>query len=274
LEVKVLEAEGNSVRFILSQSSPAFANALRRIMISEVPCMAIEDVFFYENTSTLDDETIAHRLGLIPLTTDLDSYVLPEECECKSEMGCSRCRATATLEVEALDGRKTVYSGDLKFDDPHIRPVSDKIPIIKLEVNQKLKFEAYAKLGTGKKHAKWQPVAVAAYKYMPNIRINLKKCDACRVCVDACPKNILQVEKDVIVVVDPVSCTLCYECVKACPQDPSAVDVSWDDTTLIFNLESVGGLSAKQVLFKATEILKKKAEEVTKKLAVKGGKQT
>lgn len=273
MEVKVLEAAENHIRFILSKSSPAFANALRRIMISEVPSMAIEDVFFYENTSALDDETIAHRLGLIPLTTDLRSYVLPDECECKSEMGCSRCRATATLEVEALNERKTVYSGDLKFDDPHIHPVSDKVPIIKLEANQRLKFEAYARLGTGKKHSKWQPVSTAAYKYMPKIKIDLKKCDACRVCVDACPKSILKVEKDVIVVVDPVSCTLCYECVKACPQDPSAVEVSWDDTTLIFNLESLGGLPVRQILFKAAEVLKGKAEKVAGELTVKGGKK-
>ena len=69
------------------------------------PAMAIEDVIIIDNTSVLYDEIVAHRLGLIPLKTDLDAYVLPEECDCKSELGCSKCRASFTLEAEAVDER-------------------------------------------------------------------------------------------------------------------------------------------------------------------------
>ena len=165
MEVQILERGENSLKFILTDSYPAFANALRRIMIAEVPCMTIEDVFFYENLSPLNDEMIAHRLGLIPLKTDLDTYALPEKCVCKSEMGCNKCRVIATLEAEAVDSPLTVYSGDIKFENPDIQAVSDKIPIIKLALGQKIKFEAHAKLGIGKQNAKWQPVSAGAYKY-------------------------------------------------------------------------------------------------------------
>lgn len=134
-------------------------------MISEVPCMTIDDVFFYENISSMNDEMIAHRLGLIPLKTDLDSYNLPEKCDCKSEMGCNKCRAMATLEAVADESLVTVYSSDIKFDNPDVHPVSDRIPIIKLAPGQRIKFEAHAKLGIGKQHAKWQPVSACAYKY-------------------------------------------------------------------------------------------------------------
>lgn len=43
------------------------ANAFRRILLSEVPTMAIERVVLYQNTSIIQDEVLAHRLGLIPI---------------------------------------------------------------------------------------------------------------------------------------------------------------------------------------------------------------
>ena len=75
MEVDIPEDKGDSVRFILRESFPAFANALRRVILAEVPVMAIEDVIFVENTSVMYDEILAHRLGLVPLKTDLDAYV-------------------------------------------------------------------------------------------------------------------------------------------------------------------------------------------------------
>ncbi len=107
------------------------------------------------------------RLGLTPLKTDLDAYSLPEDCKCQSEFGCPECRVTLTLDSEAKEGTRTVYSGEIISDNPEIMPVSDRIPIIKLAKNQKLKLEAYARLGRGKVHAKWQPVSMCAYKYYP-----------------------------------------------------------------------------------------------------------
>ena len=98
MDIKIIEEKDNSLRFLLKDVDHAYANALRRAMIAEVPAMAIEDVIMLENTSVLYDEVIAHRLGLIPLKTDLEAYVLPEDCDCKSELGCSKCRASFTLD--------------------------------------------------------------------------------------------------------------------------------------------------------------------------------
>ncbi len=169
MDIKILSKEIDTLRFILSDVSPAFANAIRRIMISEVPVMAIDDVMILENNSVMYDEILAHRLGLIPVTTDL-GYNLPEECSCQSELGCERCRASFSLEVEASDPVEVVYSSHLKPENPEVRPVSDKIPIVKLAQGQKLKLEAYARLGRGKAHAKWQPVSAATYNYDPKAR--------------------------------------------------------------------------------------------------------
>ena len=51
------------------------ANSLRRIIISEVPTMAIEKVTIYQNTSIIADEVLAHRLGLIPILADPVDFV-------------------------------------------------------------------------------------------------------------------------------------------------------------------------------------------------------
>jgi len=271
MEIKVLERDENSIRLILTDSSPAFANALRRIMISEVPSMVIDDVFFYENQSALDDETIAHRLGLIPLKTDLDSYVLPEECECKSEMGCNRCRAMLTLEAEATTSAKTVYSGELKSEDPDIVPVSPRIPVIKLAPGQKIKFEAISRLGTGKQHAKWQPVSACGYKYLPVIEINQRLCDACKECIEACPKKVLDLKDDKVAVVNLLACTLCMECVKRCHTQPQAIAVKGDNTSFVFYIETTGTLPVERVVSQAVKILIGEVEEFVKAVKAAGG---
>ena len=68
------------------------------------------------------------------------------------------------LDSEATDKTKIVTSGELVSEDELVKPVSKEIPIIVLAPNQKLKFEAYARLGTGKDHAKWQPTSAAVVK--------------------------------------------------------------------------------------------------------------
>ena len=164
MDIKVLSREQDTLRFVLSDVSPAFANALRRIILAEVPVMAIDDVMILENNSVMYDEILAHRLGLIPVTTD-QTYNLPEECTCKSDLGCEKCRATLSLEVEAADPVEVVYTSNLKPENPEVKPVSDKIPIIKLAQGQRVKLEAYARLGRGRDHAKWQPAPACTYSY-------------------------------------------------------------------------------------------------------------
>ena len=141
-----------------------YVNALRRLAISEVPTLAIDDVVMIENSSVVHDEAVAHRLGMIPLYTDLKRFVMPHDCDCKSTLGCSKCRVLLVLDAEAVERTRIVTSGELKSEDEEVRPVSDDIPIVTLAPGQKVKFEAYARLGNGKSHAKWQPTSAAIVK--------------------------------------------------------------------------------------------------------------
>jgi len=271
LEIKIIDKNDFVARLIIEGVDSAFMNSLRRIIVAEVPAMAIDDVVVIENSSMLHDEILAHRLGFIPLKTDLDSYNLPEECSCKSELGCNLCRASLTLDVEAEGSVRTVYSGDLVSENPNIMPVSGKIPVVKLAPDQHLKLEGYARLGKGSKHAKWQPVSMCAYKHFPKVKINERECDSCGKCVDTCPKRVLSVSEGgkKLELRNVVECTVCHDCVDACPKSPPAIDVSWDKDIFVMDIESTGALPIDRILFEAVKILNHKFESFLEQLAVK-----
>ncbi len=250
-------------RFTLSDSSPAFANAFRRTMIGEVPTLAIEDVRIYDNNSALFDEVLAHRLGLIPLKTDLGTYVSMEECSCGGE-GCPSCCATYTLSVE---GPRIVYSSDLIPQDPDTAPVHDNIPIVKLVEDQKIVLEARAVLNTGTQHAKWQPTLACGYKSYPVITID-DRCDACGMCVDECPRGVLALGSRSVEVVEGKleDCSLCKLCEKACLAggigESPAIHINQDDTRYLFVVESDGSLPVREIMEHALLCIKKKSEDL------------
>ena len=162
--VEVVEKSNERIVVRFNNIPRQYVNSLRRLAISEVPTLAIDDVVILENSSVMHDEAVAHRLGLVPLRTDPGRFVMPHECDCKSTLGCSKCRVLLVLDSEANEKTKVVTSGEMVSEDELVKPVSKDIPIIVLAPNQKLKFEAYARLGIGKDHAKWQPTAAAVVK--------------------------------------------------------------------------------------------------------------
>jgi DNA-directed RNA polymerase subunit D len=169
IKIEILKKSEESIKFSVEGMKPSFANALRRIMITEVPTMAIEWVDFKKNDSALYDELIAHRLGLIPLTYDKKNYKLPEECR-EANVKDSQCFAKLKLKKK---GPCIVYSGDLESDDESVKPVFDKIPIVELLEDQEIELIAYSRLGYGKEHIKWQG-AVVGYSIDDNGKITFE----------------------------------------------------------------------------------------------------
>jgi DNA-directed RNA polymerase subunit D len=66
-----------------------------------------------------------------------------------------------TLDSGVSDETRTVLSGDLKSKDDSVIPTSKDIPIVTLAPGQSLKFEAYARLGKGTEHARWNSATIA-----------------------------------------------------------------------------------------------------------------
>ncbi|QLH06178.1 DNA-directed RNA polymerase subunit D [Nitrosopumilus ureiphilus] len=159
--LEVISKDNQKIAIKLKGVPLQYANALRRVCLNGVPVFAVDTVDIIENSSVLPDEGLAHRLGLIPLKTDLGRFNEPSKCECKSETGCSNCRVMLVLDSGDSDVTRTILSNELSSEDESIKPVSDKIPIVQLAPGQRIKVECYARLGRGIEHAKWNSANIS-----------------------------------------------------------------------------------------------------------------
>ena len=157
----VISKDSEKISIKLKGVPLQYANALRRVCLNGVTVFAIDTVDIIENTSVLPDEGLAHRLGLIPLKTDLSRFNEPSKCDCQSESGCSNCKILLVLDSGEAEETRSVLSSELSSEDETIKPVSGKIPIIQLAPGQQIKIECYARLGRGTEHAKWNSSNVA-----------------------------------------------------------------------------------------------------------------
>ncbi len=254
LKLRILKSSEMEIEVMVEDIKPALANSLRRAMMTEVPTMCIEDVEIYQNSSSIYDEILAHRLGLVPLKTDLDDYVLPENCTCDGE-GCPSCSLIFILDRE---GPGTVYSGDLQSEDPRIFPVSDEIPLVKLAEGERVRMECVAKLGRGIDHAKWQP-GVISYKNIHRVEIPE---DCPSEVVEKCTRGVFGLEDYEVVVKDTTRCNMCGVCQKICPD----IKITTDESSFVFKIESNGALSAERIFLEGVDALRRKAEEFADKL--------
>ena len=272
LSIKILEKSDREIKFIIGGVTPAFVNAIRRVLISEIPIMSFDEIVFLENTSVLYDEIIAHRIGLVPIKNDPNEILSILESDINE---FSKREAVFVLEEEAREGVKTIYSGDLKprstfgGEAINIEIANKKIPLVKLAEGQRLVLEAYARYGLGKNHAKFQ-ATIASYKYMPLIEINEKLCDLCGECVRACPKNVLEIVEGKLQVRDRTLCSLCNACVEVCPQ--GAIKVKGLDDQFIFKIENLGILSPADAFLIALKVIEKRLKLLEESLLEIGKK--
>lgn len=256
MKVKVLKKNDKRIKLMIEDIDSALAGELRRIMVSEVPTLAIEWVDFVKNGSVLWDEIVASRLGLIPLVFKPKSYKFKKDCKCGGK-GCTHCQVTLSL---VKKGPCVVYSKNLIPSDKKVKPVYDKIPITELTEGQELKFEAIAELGLGKNHAKWQ-AAIVGYRAIPKITIggggNAKEY------ADGCPKKVFTFRNKKLKVAKPLECNLCMTCVDL---SKGAIKVETNEKNFLFKLETACGLKPKEIVMKSIEILNDKLNEFSKDL--------
>jgi DNA-directed RNA polymerase subunit D len=147
--IQILNNDDKKISIRLKGVSLHYANALRRICLNGIPIFAIDTVDIIENTSVLADENIAHTLGMIPLKTELEGF---DE---------SKSRVMLILDSGDTENTKTVTTAELESKDQVIKPISKQIPIAYLAPGQRIKLEAYARLGRGTEHAKWNSANVS-----------------------------------------------------------------------------------------------------------------
>ncbi|MBI4896174.1 MAG: DNA-directed RNA polymerase subunit D [Candidatus Aenigmarchaeota archaeon] len=255
MNLKLLNKTDDMMNFILENSNPAFANALRRTMVHEVAVMSIEAADVEENSSGLFDEMLVHRLGLIPLTFDPSLYSVKEDCSC-DQKGCSKCEVVLVLEKQ---GPCVVKAGDFKSTAPDVKATDAEIPIVELLEGQRLKVEAIAQLGYGRQHAKWQ-AAIAGYKYLPKVKITSD--EDIEESLRLCPANVFEKKDGKVVVAREENCILCMKCTEVSP----GVKVSAKDDAFVFTVETVSGLTPEQILEHSLDSLEKRSNEFIKEL--------
>ena len=261
MKTSIVSLTDDTIRFVVSGINTAFANTLRRTMSTEVPIMTIEDIFYFDNSSLVPDEILAHRLGLTPLTTDLDTYILPEDCDCEAELGCPKCRAVLTMDVESGEDTVTVYSGDMTPDDPKTAPASKGIPLAKLAPGQAIRFEAYAQLGQGKTHVKWCPTSMCVYQNVSLVPVG----DTAKAteCISNCGDAAVM-DGDNVKIIDIQKFEACTPCRELIPRDIILDSLVEDE--FLFTVESNGALAPERIVTEAVKILKKRLAAVVTKV--------
>lgn len=254
MEFKILEKNDEIIKFVVDGINSALAGELRRIMMVEIPTLAVEWIDFRKNNSVLWDEIIANRLGLIPLEFDTKFYNFKKDCKCGGK-GCTHCQVSLKLKKK---GPCMVYSGDLIPSDKKVKPAYDKIPIVELTGDQELEFEANAELGLGKNHAKWQ-ASIVGYGVIPKITID--KGGNSKEYVDKCPKSVFKFEKGKLMIDKPLECNICLQCVES---SGGAIKVESDDSKYLFNVERACGLKAEEIVLKSFDVLSGKVDEFSK----------
>ncbi len=240
--MEIIQKRDNQIVF-KAEITENLANAIRRY-VSHIPVLAIDEVEIAKNDSPLYDETIAHRLGLIPLK--MDSSINEK----------SVVELKLTVKKEGM-----VNSSELKGK---VNPVYDSIPITFLNKGQELEITATAKVGRGIEHSKFNP-GIMFYRNYANIEISK---DFPSEAADSCPKNVLQVKDGKVVVENKEACDMCDACVEKAEKLGKKDSIKITPTKeLIITLESFGQMDVKDIFKKAVEELKKDLKEVSSKIS-------
>jgi len=282
--IEVTKLNDEVVEFDMAGIDPPLANAFRRILIAEVPTVAVGQVTMYQNTGVIHDENLAHRLGLVPIAFEPDNLEWRAEDAEFTESNSLRFN----LHVKCDRGKRSVYSSDLqwqpwseaqeaKFKADPPRPVSGEILIAQLRAGQEIECECYCEKGIGKEHAKWSPVCTAYYRLLPHIVLtqDIVGNEALQL-QKTCTAGVFDIEDTAggskrAVVANPRACTTCRECIESFPGEKKGLMLGKEKQHFLFSIESTGSIPAPQLFEKALRRFQDKVDVAMKVLESREG---
>ena len=272
MELKVLTLESNRAQLEIKDADHTFVNSLRRTLIAEVPKMTIDEVDFhlghlgteedpathklvdFESLSPLFDEIIAHRLGMLPIPTDLRTYTFSDYCSCGGE-GCPSCTMMYSLNKK---GPCTVYSGDLEpvMGSEELKVLDPRIPIVTLAPHEGLLLYARAKLGQGRDHAKWQVCSGVGYTYCHTV--TLGNHNSLKPLFKLFGEDNFQKEGSTHVLNDALKVKEFLKILRRFPDDAELrehVDIKEESDRFLLRFETDGSLTAHEALLYSLRVL-------------------
>ena len=217
------------LEFELQNTPISMANAIRRIILSEIEIYAIKetDIKLKENTTPLHNEYISHRISLLPINQRVEGLE-------NLVFYISKKHTKDSAIENNQNGIMDITTDDLQvFDTSNDSWVNSKdiftetFLITKLNVKQKLLGEFVASKGTAQEHARWQAVSTISYRYKVK-------------------KDLEGVEYDKITLEDE------RDWIKKANNDPQG---------FIFYLETSGVMEPRLVVQKALEVLSVKLDK-------------
>jgi len=291
--LQVQRLSQRSVEFDLEGVDAPIANAIRRVLIAEVPTIAIEHIYVWNNTSVIQDEVLSHRLGLVPLNvnprllnmreagetpTDLDTVVFRLNIKCEHNPQAPQNSEDPVVKyinsnVHASDV-EWVPQGDQEemFVDKKPAPTNGNILLAKLRPGQEIELEMHAVKGVGSEHAKWSPVATATYRLMPHIKLLgpipshlSEKFSSCF------SPGVIEIVKDPtgkssVKVANPRNDTVSREALRH-KEFEDLVELGRIRDFFIFQVESEGAYPPEELVPEAISVLRRKIADVRKAVA-------
>lgn len=258
MELEVLDFKDDRFEALVTEANAAKVNAIRRALMTDVPSLAIDDVTVYDNTSGLFDEIIAHRLGLLPIPTEPQTFNFRPECVCGGE-GCPNCIVIYTLSKE---GPAIVYSGDLQPQDEAFAVPDPDIPIVELLEDQRLMLEAVASLGRASDHTKWTPVVAPAIHQYPRVVVaangDEEPVDVAKLCAD---HVAFRGEAHGVERVAKKECDLC-DLLDGGDVDESQLRVTGEPDRYFLRFETDGSMTAREAMKQALGSLMARLDEL------------
>ncbi|XP_053613926.1 DNA-directed RNA polymerases I and III subunit RPAC1 isoform X1 [Plodia interpunctella] len=289
--IVIVRMDNFEMEFDLIGIQPAFANAFRRLMLSEVPSMAIEKVMIRNNTSIIQDEVLAHRLGLIPLKADPRLFEYrPEDAsegtefdtlEFTLKVRCSNNKSQPkdSYRSEDLYENHSVYSSQMKWQpignqasvhkEADVGPVHGDILISKMRPGHELDLQLVAVKGIGKDHAKFSPVATASYRLLPEISLTREVSGSEATLLQTCfSPGVIDIHSDGRAYVKEARYDMCSRNVYKYNEIKDAVILSRIRDHFIFNVESVGAMPPNVIFVEAVKILRDKCKSLLDELNI------
>lgn len=290
LHIENIREKDGSLRFNICNTKLAVVNGLRRIILSDIPTLALDAFIIEKNNTVFDDAYLTHRMSLIPVKSEeAQNLVTSKECECLKNEHCERCSVEFHLDVQNDKcERLNVTSHDFTCSHPTVQfvPMNPPIPLVTLALGHHLKLTALAKKGTTRQHAKWNPVSLCFFKPIPHIVVNTEKKISCEDLEDViknwCPKKIFKWQNNNLVATNTIRCDYCQECVRRSQdlikrddkktqdkqdkqegeKEKPLISVTPSTCDYYFEIEGHGMLSNKDIMLQALHVLKQQLTEL------------